>query len=99
MLTSEELSTKYERVRYLPIFPVHNPNKPGKVRIALDATAQACGISLHSVLLTGPDQLASLVGTLYQFRERIGVYAEIREMFHQEGIIPENQQCQRFFFA
>ncbi|XP_062705505.1 uncharacterized protein LOC115255509 [Aedes albopictus] len=98
-LTSEELSTKYERVWYLPIFPVYNPNKPGKVRIVWDAAAEAYGISLNSVLLTGPDQLASLVGILYQFREhRIGVCADIREMFHQVDINPEDQQCQRFLW-
>ncbi|XP_062715193.1 uncharacterized protein LOC134291452 [Aedes albopictus] len=84
-LTSEELSTKYER--------------PGKVRIVWDAAAQAYGISLNAVLLTGPDQLASLVGILYQFREhRIGVCADIREMFHQVDTNPEDQQCQRFLW-
>ncbi|XP_062711167.1 uncharacterized protein LOC109417082 [Aedes albopictus] len=98
-LTSEELSTKHEREWYLPIFPVYNPNKPGKVRIVWDAAAQAFGISLNSALLTGPDQLASLVGIMYQFREhRIGVCADIREMFHQVGIVPEDQHCQRFLW-
>ncbi|XP_065076520.1 uncharacterized protein LOC135700058 [Ochlerotatus camptorhynchus] len=99
-LTSEELAAKYDRVWYLPIFPVFNPNKPGKVRIVWDAAAQAYGISLNSALLTGPDLLASLVGILYRFREyRIGVCADIREMFHQMGIIPEYQHCQRFLWG
>ncbi|XP_062553818.1 uncharacterized protein LOC134219136 [Armigeres subalbatus] len=95
----QELSEKHERVWYLPIFPVYNPNKPGKVRIVWDAAATAYGTSLNSVLLTGPDQLASLVGILYQFREhRVGVCADIREMFHQIGIVPEDQHCQRFLW-
>ncbi|XP_062542531.1 uncharacterized protein LOC134210506 [Armigeres subalbatus] len=98
-LTPEELSEKRERVWYLPIFPVYNPNKPGKVRIVWDAAATAYGTSLNSALLTGPDQLTSLVGILYQFREhRVGVCADIREMFHQVRIVPEDQHCQRFLW-
>ncbi|XP_058828272.1 uncharacterized protein LOC131688137 [Topomyia yanbarensis] len=98
-LSTEELSRKYERVWYLPIFPVYNPNKPGKIRIVWDAAASVYGTSLNSTLLTGPDQLASLVGILYQFREhRIGLCADICEMFHQVGIIAEDQQCQRFLW-
>ncbi|XP_055523268.1 uncharacterized protein LOC129717408 [Wyeomyia smithii] len=98
-LSQQELSEKYERVWYLPIFPVYNVNKPGKVRMVWDAAAEAYGTSLNSVLLTGPDQLASLVGILYQFREhQIGICADIREMFHQVKIVPEDQHCQRFLW-
>ncbi|XP_055645287.1 uncharacterized protein LOC129781732, partial [Toxorhynchites rutilus septentrionalis] len=98
-LSQVELAEKHERVWYLPIFPVYNVNKPGKIRIVWDAAAQVYGTSLNSALLTGPDQLASLVGILYQFREhQIGLCADIREMFHQVGIIPVDQQCQRFLW-
>ncbi|XP_070075749.1 uncharacterized protein [Drosophila takahashii] len=38
---------------YLPIFPVVNVNKPGKLRIVWDAAARSEGISLNSLLLKG----------------------------------------------
>ncbi|XP_058816469.1 uncharacterized protein LOC131679741 [Topomyia yanbarensis] len=96
-LSTEELSRKHERVWYLPFFAVYNPNKPGE--IVGDAAASVYGPSLNSTLLTGPDQLASLVSILYQLREhRIGLCADICEMFHQVGIITEDQQCQRFLW-
>ncbi|XP_055638129.1 uncharacterized protein LOC129776484 [Toxorhynchites rutilus septentrionalis] len=98
-LSPEKLAENHERVWYLPIFPVSNPNKPGKIRIVWDAAAAVHGVSLNSALLTGPDQLSSLVGILYQFREhRIGICADIREMFHQVRILPEDQHCQRFLW-
>ncbi|XP_055604429.1 uncharacterized protein LOC129752685 [Uranotaenia lowii] len=86
-------------VWYLPIFPVTNPNKPGKIRVVWDAAAAYNGISLNSVLMTGPDQLASLVTTLIKFREhRFAVSGDICEMFHQVIIREPDRQCQRFFW-
>lgn len=98
-LTAEELAEDHERVWYLPIFPVTNPNKPGKVRLVWDAAASTNGVSLNSCLLTGPDLLAPLVTVLYKFREfRFAVCGDIREMFHQVGIRSEDQHSQRFLW-
>ncbi|XP_053691246.1 uncharacterized protein LOC128739767 [Sabethes cyaneus] len=98
-LTTEEVNQKTQRRWYLPIFPVTNPNKPGKVRIVWDAAAIAYGTSLNSALLKGPDLLRSLLAILLQFRERrIGLSGDIREMFHQVLIRPEDQPCQCFFW-
>ncbi|XP_062702274.1 uncharacterized protein LOC115258215 [Aedes albopictus] len=98
-LSENELSRRFPRVWYLPIFPVVNPNKPGKVRIIWDCAACSFGISLNSALLKGPDQLCSLLTILLQFREkRVGLTGDIREMFHQVRIHDEDQQCQRFLW-
>lgn len=98
-LSDEELKRHYPRVWYLPIFPVFNPNKPGKIRIVWDGAAKVFGVSLNSALLTGPDQLCSLFAILLQFREyRVGVTGDIREMFHQILMREEDQQCLRFFW-
>ncbi|XP_062711977.1 uncharacterized protein LOC134289698 [Aedes albopictus] len=98
-LSEEEINRKVPRRWYLPVFPVTNPNKPGKVRIVWDAAASAHGTSLNSVLLKGPDMLCSLLAILLQFRERrIGLTGDIREMFHQVLIREEDQLCQRFFW-
>lgn len=98
-LTTEELQQSHSRVWYLPIFPVINMNKPGKIRLVWDAAAATHGVSLNTCLLTGPDQLIPLPVILYKFREhRIGLSGDIKEMFHQIRINDADQQCQRFLW-
>ncbi|XP_065088896.1 uncharacterized protein LOC135710301, partial [Ochlerotatus camptorhynchus] len=98
-LTEEELKASQLRVWYLPIFPVVNVNKPGKLRIVWDAAAMARGTSLNSFLLKGPDQVASLVAVLQRFREfLVAIAADIREMFLQVLMNAIDQHCQRFFW-
>ncbi|XP_062713779.1 uncharacterized protein LOC134290623 [Aedes albopictus] len=98
-LSTEELMIPRPRVWYLPMFPVWNPNKPGKTRLVWDAAATAHGVSLNSVLLKGPDQLASLLTILIKFREfKIAVCADLREMYHQVLMREDDQHCQRFFW-
>ncbi|XP_062715999.1 uncharacterized protein LOC134291796 [Aedes albopictus] len=83
-LTDDEINARQSREWYLPIFPVINPNKPGKVRLVWDAAAAAYGVSLNSLLLKGPDLLTSLLTVLLQFRQfRIAVCGDIREMYLQ----------------
>ncbi|XP_062715269.1 uncharacterized protein LOC115260558 [Aedes albopictus] len=99
LLNDEEVNQKVLRRWYLPVFPVTNPNKPGKVRIVWDAAACAYGTSLNSALLKGPDLLCSLLTILLQFRERrIALTGDIREMFHQVLIRTEDQFSQCFYW-
>lgn len=98
-LTTDELQIDSPRIWYLPLFSVTNPNKSGKVRMVSDAAAKVNGISLNSMFLKGPEQLTPLPYILYGLRMRkIGISADIREMFHQVRIRPADQHSQRFLW-
>lgn len=95
----ESTSSDPNRVWYLPLGVVQNPNKPGKVRVVWDAAAKTSGVSLNSMLLAGPDLLTSLPSVLFRFRQRqIAITGDIKEMFHQIIIRPEDRQAQRFLW-
>ncbi|XP_062538350.1 uncharacterized protein LOC134206636 [Armigeres subalbatus] len=99
-LSPEESQKVGERTWYLPIFPVFNPNKPGKIRIVFDAAVSFRGVSLNSVLMKGPDQLNALPPVLYKFRERlIGLGGDVAEMFHQMRIRSEDEDSQRILWC
>lgn len=87
-LSYSEINKHHGDHWYLPIFPVVNPNKPGKVRLVWDAAAKFQTVSLNDMLHKGPDLLNSLPGILIRFREkRIGLAGDIMEMFHQIRVI------------
>ncbi|XP_058816775.1 uncharacterized protein LOC131680070 [Topomyia yanbarensis] len=99
-LSDEELQVPQERVCYLPLFPVFNPNKPGKVRIVWDAAAKTNGVSLNSMLLTGPDLLTPLDYVLFRFREfRVGLSGDVKEMYLQMAMSKKDQHCLRVLWC
>jgi len=98
-LSPKEASMPTSKQWFLPHHPVLNANKPGKVRIVMDAAAKHDGVSLNDKLLIGPDLLNNLVGVLLRFREeRVGVSADIEAMFHQCSIITQDQPSLRFLW-
>ncbi|XP_062711694.1 uncharacterized protein LOC134289606 [Aedes albopictus] len=99
-LTQEEVeTTNPDRVWYLPLGIVRNPKKPQKIRLIWDAAARVHGVSFNDMLIKGPDMLTSLFTVLLRFRQRsVAVCGDIREMFHQVRIIPQDKQSQRFLY-
>ncbi|XP_065095026.1 uncharacterized protein LOC135716294 [Ochlerotatus camptorhynchus] len=87
------------KVWYLPLNYVLHPKKPNKVRLVWDAAAQVDGVSLNSMLLTGPDFLTSLTAVIQRFRERLVAFgADICEMFHQIWMREVDKHALRFLF-
>ncbi|XP_062715911.1 uncharacterized protein LOC134291768 [Aedes albopictus] len=99
-ITQEEIANSDpERTWYLPLGVVVHPKKPEKVRIVWDAAAAVQGQSLNAALLAGPDLLTSLPSVLSRYRQRqVAISGDIRQMFHQFQIRPEDKQSQRFLF-
>ncbi|XP_035995613.1 uncharacterized protein LOC110368714 isoform X1 [Fundulus heteroclitus] len=84
---------------YLPIFGVYHPQKPGQIRVVFDSSAEQCGVSLNSVLLTGPDLNNTLLGVLIRFRkELIAATADIQQMFYGFLVSPDHRDYLRFLW-
>ncbi|XP_068506561.1 uncharacterized protein [Syngnathus scovelli] len=84
---------------YLPFFGVYHPQKPGQIRVVFDSSAQLNGLSLNSVLLTGPDLNNTLLGGLLRFRkDLIAVTADIQQMFYGFLVRHEHRDYLRFLW-
>lgn len=98
-LSEAEAAITNNRTWYLPVFTIVHPKKTEKLRTVFDAAARVKGVSLNSVLFTGPDLLVSIVDILRRFREhRIGINGDIAEMYHQIMINEEDRNSQRFIW-
>lgn len=98
-LSMEEEEESHKKIWYLPHFGVVNPNKPGKIRLVMDAASKVDGKCLNDFLYKGPDLLNSLISVIAKFREKpIAFSADIREMFHMIEINDEDQHAQRIIW-
>ena len=54
---------------YVPHHGVYQPNKPKKIRVAFDCSAEFNGVSLNKSIMSGPDLTNEIVGVITRFRE------------------------------
>ncbi|XP_050746279.1 uncharacterized protein LOC122818101 [Drosophila biarmipes] len=98
-LQHDEVAVTTDGLWYSPHFGVENPNKPGKVRLMFDAAAKVGGTSLNLALDKGPQPYKRLSAVLFHFTKgAVGVCGDIKEMFHQVLILPEDRCSQRFLW-
>ena len=95
----EELHFSDGRVWYIPHHGVYHPQKPDKIRVVFDASAEFMGESLNRHLLQGPDLTNSLNGVLCRFRkEPIAFTCDVKGMFHQVYVSPDHRNLIRFLW-
>ncbi|XP_063062170.1 uncharacterized protein LOC134455033 [Engraulis encrasicolus] len=69
----------------------------GKHRVVFNCSFQHKGLSLNEMLLPGPTLGPSLLGVLLRFRQHaIGTSGDIKGMFHQVRLLPEDRPLLRF---
>lgn len=92
-LKSEEIQQLMQEDHwFLPHFVVFHPDKPDRPRRVLDCAATVNGVSLNSLLRTGPNNLPGLVPNLHRFRGgEVGISADATEMFMQSWVDPKDE--------
>ena len=84
---------------YIPHHGVFNPNKPGKIRVLFDCSAEVGGESVNRNLFTGLDLTNQLIGVLIQFREEhVALTADIEAMFFQVKVAEKHRSFLRFLW-
>ena len=87
------------KCKYLPHHEVYHTNKPGKIHMVFDLSAEFHGTSINKALLPGPDLTNQIVGVLLRFTEKeITVTGDIEAMYHQVKV-PENRDAFYGFFG
>lgn len=85
-----------DRAWFIPHHMVHHN---GKDRIVFNCSFAYQGGNLNEQLLPGPTLGSSLLGVLLRFRQYpIAVSSDIKGMFHQVRLLPEDRQYLRFLW-
>ena len=98
-LTKSEVAPFTDERWYLPHHPVFHPQKPGKVRVVFDCSANYANSSLNDQLLQGPDLTNTLIGVPIRFREEpIAFMPDIEAMFYQVRVSSKDRDYLRFLW-
>ena len=78
---------------------VYHPNKPRKIRLVFDSSADFKGTSLNKNLMSGPDLSNQIVGMIIRFcEEPIFIMGDIESMFHQVLVPKYDHKLLRFLW-
>ena len=90
---------KDSREWYLPHHRVYHPNKPDKVRVVFNWSAEFNRRSINKELIPRPDLANQLVDVLTRFRENKVVFmADVEKMYFQIFVAEEHQCLLRFLW-
>lgn len=79
--------------------PHHLVSHNGKDRLVFNCSFRYGGLNLNEWLLPGPTLSPSLLGVLVRFREHsVAISGDIRGMFHQVLLLPEDKPLLRFLW-
>lgn len=97
MIRAEPLTGSDGPVYYIPH---HGVVTSGKFRVVLDSScATDAGVSLNDMQLVGAKLQKDLIEIIMRFRRwKIGINADIKQMFRQVRIAPEQWNLQRIFW-
>lgn len=94
---TEDIDRKDGHVWYIPHHGVYHPQKPDKIRVVFDCSAQFKAKFLNGLLLQGPDLISNLIGVLCRFRKEVVAFTcDIQQMFHQFRVNQEHRDFLRF---
>ncbi|XP_043217008.1 uncharacterized protein LOC122379127 [Amphibalanus amphitrite] len=86
------------KVWYVAHHGVYSQTKQ-KLRVVFDCSGEFQGCSLNNQLMQGPDVSNNLCGILTRFRkERIGITCDVKGMFNQVRVAPEDRDLIRFLW-
>lgn len=84
---------------YLPMFGVYQSRKKDRVRVVVDSSVKHKGLSLNSVLMSGPVLINNLVRVLLHFRkEPITVMTYVQQMFYELFVVEKHRNFLRFLW-
>ncbi|XP_048010442.1 uncharacterized protein LOC125244397 [Megalobrama amblycephala] len=94
-ITAKEVNES-EESWYLPHHLVYHN---GKARLVFNCSFVYKGTSLNEQLLPGPNLGPSLLGVLLRFRQHsVAISGDIKGMFHQVRLLPEDRPLLRFLW-
>jgi hypothetical protein len=93
----EKTTDDQHGVWYLPHFGVYHPQKPNKIRVVFDSSAEFECVPLNKELLSGLDMANNLLGILIRFRRyHVAAACDIEQMFHSFYVNTEHRYLLRF---
>ena len=71
------------RTWYVPHLGVYHSNKPEKIRVVFNCSAEFNGVLLNKSLMSGPDLTNQIAGVITRFREEsVVIMGDIEATFH-----------------